>query len=76
MKLELKEINLHNFKGCSDRTLAFDGNTKILGANATGKSTTGDAWYWLLSDCNLALTKNPPITPLGKSECISRVEAE
>lgn len=76
MKLELKEINLHNFKGCSDRKLAFDGNTKILGANATGKSTTGDAWYWLLSDCNLALTKNPPITPLGKSECISRVEAE
>lgn len=76
MKLVLKTLRVKNFKGCKDKEIKFDGNTKILGANATGKSTTADAWYWLMADCNTALVKNPPITPLGESECISSVEAE
>lgn len=76
MKLVLKTLHLENFKACKNRTLKFDGNTKVLGANATGKSTTSDSWYWLMTDCNTALTKNPPVTPLGSEEVISKVEAK
>ena len=76
MKLELKSLTLKNFKGVKDKAITFDGNTRVLGANAQGKSTLADGWYWLWNDCNTALVKNPPITPIGESECISRVEAE
>lgn len=76
MRLELKKIGLRNFKGAQGRVVTFDGNTKVYGANSTGKSTLADAWYWLWCDCNTALAKNPPITPIGMSECESRVDAE
>lgn len=76
MKLALKMLAISNFKGCKKRVLKFDGNSKILGANAVGKTTCCDAWMWLFADTNTALIKNPPVTPLGMEECISRVEAE
>ena len=72
----LKTLHLKNFKGVKDRTVKFDGNTRVLGENAAGKSTLADSWYWLWTDCNTALVKNPPITPIGMEECVSRVEAE
>lgn len=76
MKLQITKITLKNFKGASDKTITFDGNTKVKGCNGSGKSTLADAWYWVFADCNNALIKNPPITPLGASECESRVEVE
>lgn len=76
MKLVLKTLHLKNFKNAKDKTIKFDGNTRVLGENAAGKSTLADAWYWLWTDCNTALVKNPPITPIGMEECVSRVEAE
>ena len=76
MKLVLKTLHLKNFKGVKDRTVKFDGNTRVLGENAAGKSTLADSWYWLWTDCNTALVKNPPVTPIGMEECVSRVEAE
>jgi DNA repair exonuclease SbcCD ATPase subunit len=76
MKLVLKTLHLKNFKGVKDRTVKFDGNTRVLGENAAGKSTLADSWYWLWADCNTALVKNPPVTPIGMEECVSRVEAE
>ena len=77
MKLTINKLILNNFKGVKHNELVFGGKSvKILGQNATSKTTTADAMYWLFSDSNYALIKNPPVTPLGMEECISRVEAE
>lgn len=46
--IELKKIHIQNFKGCVDKTIPFGDNTKIFGANATGKTTVFDALSWLL----------------------------
>lgn len=48
MEIKLKEIHIKNFKGCKGRKIEFGDNTKILGANATGKTTVFDAFTWLL----------------------------
>lgn len=48
MKIELKKIHIQNFKGCVDKTISFGDNTRIFGANATGKTTVFDALSWLL----------------------------
>jgi len=49
----LKEIKLTNFKGVKDLTLSFNSTmTEIYGANATGKSTIFDAFYWLFFNKN------------------------
>jgi hypothetical protein len=76
MELKIKSMHLKNFMGVTDKTINFDGNTKVLGANAQGKTTLATAFYWLFADCNTALVKNPPITPMGATECESRVEIE
>lgn len=76
MVLEIKSMHLKNFMGVTDKTINFDGDTRILGANAQGKTTLATAYYWLFADCNTALVKNPPITPMGATECESRVEIE
>lgn len=46
--IELKKIHIQNFKGCVDKTISFGDNTRIFGANATGKTTVFDALSWLL----------------------------
>lgn len=46
--IELKKIHIQNFKGCVDKTISFGDNTRIIGANATGKTTVFDALSWLL----------------------------
>jgi len=46
--IEIKGLNLTNFKGISKLTLSFEHNTDIFGANGTGKSTIYDAFLWLL----------------------------
>ena len=76
MNLLIKEIALKNFKGCKNKTIKFEGNSKVFGANGIGKTTLADSFYWVFADCNTALIKNPPITPLNESECESRVEIE
>ncbi|MGX8791706.1 AAA family ATPase [Oceanobacillus sp. M60] len=48
--IKLISLNLRNFKGTQDVTITFDGNTDIYGANESGKTTTVDAWTWLLFD--------------------------
>lgn len=48
MKVFLKELELKNFKGIDHLNIKFKENTKILGANATGKTTVFDAFIWLL----------------------------
>ncbi|SFW16656.1 AAA family ATPase [Chitinophaga sancti] len=49
MKLILKKLTLHNFKGILDMSLDFVHKTKISGANESGKSTIVTAFYWLLT---------------------------
>lgn len=70
-------MTLTNFKGIKSREILFDGSSaRVYGENGAGKTTCADAWYWVWSDTSYALTKNPPITPLGMSECESKVEIE
>lgn len=47
--MKLKKLTLRNFKGCRLLELQPDGrNLRIYGDNATGKTTVGDAFFWLL----------------------------
>lgn len=48
MKIVIKKLHMENFKGTKKRTVVFGNNTKICGANATGKTTVFDAFTWLL----------------------------
>jgi len=46
--IEIKGLNLTNFKGILKLSLSFQHNTDVFGANGTGKSTIYDAFLWLL----------------------------
>lgn len=46
--IQLKELNLINFKGIIRQNIKFDKNTNIFGDNGTGKTTIFDAFTWLL----------------------------
>lgn len=76
MELQIKKMTFDNFRGFSHKEIEFDGNSKILGANAQGKTTCFFGWMWLMSGKSDALTTDPLITPKGMNECVSKVEAE
>ena len=76
MKLLLKKIALHNFKGCKEAEYKFDGNTKVKGANGAGKSTLFTSLVWVFSDVDSKLVKNPDVVPIGMTECNPTVEIE
>ena len=48
MNIELKKLELLNFKGIKELTIDFGKETSIYGENATGKTTIFDAFTWLL----------------------------
>ena len=51
MEIKLLNLKLKNFKGIKDLEINFNcQNTKIYGANATGKTTIFDAFKWLFFD--------------------------
>lgn len=76
MILTIKRMVIDHFKGVEHRVIELGVHNKIKGQNGSGKTTCAEAWLWLFADCNYALVKNPSITPLGMSECVSRVEAD
>ena len=77
MDLRIERIYLKNFKGIAEKEISLNGKSaRICGANGAGKSSLADSFYFLFCDCNTALTKNPPITPIGAEECVSRVEMD
>lgn len=76
MELQIKKMTFDNFRGFTHKEIEFDGNSKILGANAQGKTTCFFGWMWLMSGKSDALTTDPLITPKGMNECVSKVEAE
>lgn len=46
--IKLRSIKMENFKGAKERNIDFGEQTKICGANATGKTTVFDSFTWLL----------------------------
>lgn len=48
MKIQLLKLIIKNFKGITALVVNFQHETFIYGANASGKTTIADAWYWLL----------------------------
>ncbi len=77
MELRIRKITLNDFKGIKKLEASFDlMNAKVYGENGCGKSTLASAFYWVFADCDAGLIKNPPITPLGKPEVISRVDID
>lgn len=58
MKLRLQALDIVDFAGIEHQTFEFDGkDVKIYGDNATGKTTTALALYWLLFDKGLEWQK-------------------
>lgn len=65
MKLLLKVLEMKNFKGIKERRILFDTTeTKVYGANGTGKTTIADAFSWLLYDKDSQERKDFEIKPL------------
>ena len=50
MKFILTRLILANFKGIRSLDISFTPTTSIFGANASGKTTVADAFFWLLFD--------------------------
>lgn len=48
MNIELKKLELMNFKGIKEKTIDFGKETYIFGMNETGKTTIFDSFTWLL----------------------------
>lgn len=79
MKIDINWLRLINFKGAKHREIAFHQNTEILGRNRSGKSTTFDAWTWLLFGKNSFDAKDfsfKPVDSSGKTTNNLNVEVE
>lgn len=64
--IKLRSIKMENFKGEKERTIEFGEQTKICGANATGKTTIFDAFTWLLFGKDSLGSAKFDIRPLDK----------
>ena len=64
--IKLKSLHIQNFKGCKERILNFGENTRICGANATGKTTVFDAFTWVLFGKDSLGSAKFDIRPLDK----------
>jgi len=64
----IKRIELHDFKGVKDGTYDLPENPIIAGQNGSGKTTLADAYFWVFSDCDYSLAKNPNVVPLNTTE--------
>jgi len=77
MQIKLETLTLLNFKGIRSLTISFGDTTSIYGANATGKSTIADAWFWLLFGKNTSDQSNFEIKTLDEhNQVISRIDHE
>ena len=75
MQVNIKNIKLENFKGCKQREYTFGDNTKIFGANATGKTTIFDAVWWCLFNKDSLGSEKFSIRPLDtKGQPIHNLE--
>jgi exonuclease SbcC len=68
MKIRLNSLRLDNFKGIKHISLDFVNNeTTILGANASGKTTIADSFFWLLFDKDSSGRKDFEIKTIDKN---------
>lgn len=64
MEIKIKSISIENFKGCKKAKYDFGNITKIIGANASGKTTIFDAFTWLLFNKDSLGSEKFSIRPL------------
>jgi len=77
MLIKLNNLSLTNFKGIRSLSIDFGDTTSIYGANATGKSTIADAWFFLLFGKNTSDQSNFEIKTLDENnQVISRIDHE
>lgn len=76
MNVKLLSLELNDFKGVKNAKYEFGDKTKISAENGAGKTTIADAFYWLFTDKNYSLVRNPNIRPNDGRECTSTVVAE
>ena len=68
MKATIKSLTLQNFKGCQEKTYQFDGkNATVSGANASGKTTILDAFWWCLFNKDSLGNEKFSIRPLDEN---------
>lgn len=67
MKATIKSLTLQNFKGCKEKTYQFAGkNATVSGANASGKTTILDAFWWCLFNKDSLGNEKFSIRPLNE----------
>lgn len=77
MELRINKIRLENFKGVKKKEIVLNGKSARLCAQNGGfKTTTGDAWFFVMSNCNTAMVNNPDVVPIGAEEVKPTVEIE
>lgn len=74
--MRIKSITIQNFKGCKEKTYTFYGNNAtVSGANATGKTTILDAFWWLLFNKDSLGNEKFSVRPLDeKGKQIDNIE--
>lgn len=76
-KMTLQSITLRNFKSIEKFSINFSENTKIQGANGTGKTTIFDSFTWLLFGKNSENSADFNLKPLDKeNKPIHNLETE
>lgn len=66
MNIELKKIQISNFKGIKDLEIEFGKTTNISGDNAKGKTTIFDAFCWVLFNKDSFNSAKFDIRPIDK----------
>ena len=73
--MQIKSIQLEDFKGAKERNYSLGKYTRISGMNRLGKTTVATAYYWMMMDRDYDLHSNPNIRPDNVEECIPKVTA-
>lgn len=79
MKILLKSLKLSNFKGIREYRLMFDNTrTQVYGANATGKTSLADAFFFIFTgkDSQERLAKDWIQTLDGENNKVHKLEHE
>ena len=75
-KIQLKKLELTNYRNIPFASYEFDGSSKIIGENRIGKTNTLEAIYWLLTDKLLDGSSDVAlIKPLQDTKLEVRVKA-
>src|SRR5690554_6283020 len=75
--IQLKRLQISNFKGIKKLSIDFNSVTNIYGANAAGKTTIFDAFTWLLFGKDSQDRKDFDIKPIDKNgNIIQKIENE